>query len=356
MPVETISWKNKKVRLIDQTLLPHRFKYIICDDIRTLWKAIRTLQVRGAPAIGIAGALGVVLAANSSKAKRFGGFFKDLNRSIKFLASSRPTAINLFWALGRMECVAKANNDKPISEIKKILLKEALKIIDEDKASCRRMARYGAKLVKNGDAILTHCNAGGLATADYGTGLGVLFEAKRRGRHFKVYVDETRPMLQGARLTTWELMHDGIDATLICDNTAASLMEKGKVNKIFVGADRVARNGDTANKIGTYSLAVLANHHRIPFYVVAPVSSFDFRIKSGKDIPIEERDAKEVRSVLGRVIAPKNVKVYNPAFDVTPNELITAIITEKGIFRKPYVQSLRKLRKLGYRDENKRYR
>ncbi|MBI4974794.1 MAG: S-methyl-5-thioribose-1-phosphate isomerase [Candidatus Omnitrophica bacterium] len=356
MPVETISWKNKKVRLIDQTLLPHRFKYIICDDIRTLWKAIRTLQVRGAPAIGIAGALGVVLAANSSKAKRFGGFFKDLNRSIKFLASSRPTAINLFWALGRMECVAKANNDKPISEIKKILLKEALKIIDEDKASCRRMARYGAKLVKNGDAILTHCNAGGLATADYGTGLGVLFEAKRRGRHFKVYVDETRPMLQGARLTTWELMHDGIDATLICDNTAASLMEKGKVNKIFVGADRVARNGDTANKIGTYSLAVLANHHRIPFYVVAPVSSFDFRIKSGKDIPIEERDAKEVRSVLGRVIAPKNVKVYNPAFDVTPNELITAIITEKGIFRKPYVLSLRKLRKLGYRDENKRYR
>ena len=343
MPVETISWKNGKIRLIDQTLLPHKFKYIICKDVRTLSRAIKTLKVRGAPAIGIAGALGVALAAQNSKAIDFNKFFIDLKKAIRFLASSRPTAINLFWALDRMECVAKASSSRSISAIKVTLLKEALKIIDEDKTSCRAMARYGAGLVKSGDAILTHCNAGGLATADYGTALGVLFEAKKQGKRIRVYVDETRPLLQGARLTTWELIHEDIDTTLICDNMAASLMEKGRIDKIFVGADRIARNGDAANKIGTYNLAVLAKHHHIPFYVVAPILSLDFRIKSGKDIAIEERDASEVRSVLGKVITPRGVKVYNPAFDVTPNELISAIITEKGVFRKPYVLSLQKL-------------
>ncbi len=344
MPVETIRWKSQAVELIDQTLLPHRFKYIACKDVRKLWRAIKILQVRGAPAIGIAGALGVVLGIQHSKAKTKTGFLKEVNAVCKYLASSRPTAVNLFWALGRMECLAEKNSFRPVVEIKKILLKEALKIIDEDKQSCRKMARYGASLVKSGDTILTHCNAGGLATADYGTALGVLFEANKQGKHIKVYADETRPLLQGARLTTWELMREGIDTTLICDNMAASLMAKGRIDKIFVGADRIARNGDAANKIGTYSLAVLAKHHRVPLYVVAPISTFDFNLKTGKDIPIEERDGDEVRAILGKRIAPDNVKVYNPAFDVTPNELIAAIVTEKGIFRRPYVDSLKKLR------------
>lgn len=343
MPVETITWKNDKIRYVDQTRLPEKLHFVSCNNVKRLWKAIKTLEIRGAPAIGIAGALGVALSARSSKAKNFNEFFRDLERDIKYLASSRPTAINLFWALARMECIAKSNSDKPISTVKKILLKEALKIIDEDRASCRAMARYGARLIKNGDAILTHCNAGGLATADYGTALGVLFEAKRQGKRFKVYVDETRPLLQGSRLTAWELMHERINTTLICDNMAASLMEKGKIDKIFVGADRIARNGDVANKIGTYNLAVLAKHHRVPFYVVAPISSFDFKLKSGKEIPIEERSANEVRMVFGKLVAPKNVKVYNPAFDVTPNEFIAAIITEEGIFKKTYVRSLKRL-------------
>ncbi len=350
MPVETISWKNVRVRYIDQTMLPQKLKYVDCDDVRRLWNAIKNLEIRGAPAIGIAGALGVILGVKDSKAKSFDEFFEGMERVIKFLASSRPTAINLFWALDRMECVAKENSDKPIAEIKKILLKEALKIIAEDKKSCRAMARYGARLVKKGDAILTHCNAGGLATADYGTALGVLFEAKRQGKAIKAYVDETRPLLQGARLTTWELLNEGIDTTLICDNMAASLMANGKIDKIFVGADRIAQNGDTANKIGTYNLAILAKHHNVLFYVVAPLSSFDFRLKSGADIPIEERDGNEVRMILGKQIAPSKVKVYNPAFDVTPNEYITAIITEEGIFRKPYKKSLERLNAI------KRYR
>ena len=343
MPVETITWKNGHIRYIDQTRLPRELKFVDCGNLKKLWRAIKALEIRGAPAIGIAGALGVALAAKRSKAADIKGFFKELERAVKYLASSRPTAINLFWALARMECAAKENRSKPVGRIKKILLAEALKIIDEDKATCRRMARHGAGLVKSGDAVLTHCNAGGLATADYGTALGVLFEAKRQGKRIHVYVDETRPLLQGARLTTWELMREGIDTTLICDNMAASLMAKGKIDKIFVGADRIAANGDAANKIGTYSLAVLARHHKVPFYVVAPLSSFDFRLKAGADIPIEERSGDEVRSILGKFIAPKNVKVYNPAFDVTPAEYISAIVTEKGIFRRPYKKSLRRV-------------
>ena len=339
MPVETINWKNGKVRYIDQSLLPHKVKFIDCGDVKKLWRAIKRLEIRGAPAIGIAGALGVVLGIKDSKEESFEEFFNELERTVKYLASSRPTAVNLFWALARMECAAKSNRKKPVAGIKRILLKEALSIIDEDKKACRAMARHGSGLVKTGDTILTHCNAGGLATADYGTALGVLFEAKRRGKKIRVYVDETRPLLQGARLTTWELMREGIDTTLICDNMAASLMAKGVIDKIFVGADRIAANGDTANKIGTYNLAVLAYTHEVPFYVVAPLSTFDFTLKSGKDIPIEERDGNEVRAVLGKFIAPRNVKVYNPAFDVTPNEYITAIITEKGIFRMPLCRS-----------------
>jgi methylthioribose-1-phosphate isomerase len=344
VPVKTIFWAGDKIKLIDQTLLPNKFKYIICGDVKRLWRAIKWLEVRGAPAIGIAGALGVALGAKNSKAKTSAKLIIEVNGIAGYLASSRPTAVNLFWALERMKVAAAANRAKQVPEIKKILLKEALAIIDEDKRSCRRMARYGASLVKKGDTILTHCNAGALATADYGTALGVLFEAKRQGKRIKVYVDETRPLLQGARLTTWELMHEGIDATLICDNMAASLMAKGAIDRIFVGADRIAANGDTANKIGTYNVAVLAKHHGVPFYVAAPFSTIDLDMPSGKYIPIEERSGDEVRRVHGACIAPKNVKVYNPAFDVTPAGYITAIVTEKGILRKPYGKSFKGLR------------
>jgi len=331
MPVETICWDKDKVKFIDQTRLPREFKIVRTDDIHRLWRAIKTLEIRGAPAIGIAVALGIVIGIKNSKAKNFSQFFKELKKCASYLGSSRPTAVNLFWALERMQDAAYKHRKESVPYIKSLLLKEAVKIINEDKSACRRMARHGVSLVKKGSRILTHCNAGGLATADYGTALGVLFEAKKLGKNIKVYVDETRPLLQGARLTTWELMREGIDTTLICDNMAASLMAKGMIDMIFVGADRIAANGDTANKIGTYNLAVLADYHNIPFYVVAPVCTLDLKLKSGRDIPIEERSADEVRTALGNMIAPSKVKVYNPAFDVTPHDLITAIITEKGI-------------------------
>lgn len=343
MPVETISWKNGSVRYIDQTLLPHKVRFVDCVSVEKLRRAIKRLEIRGAPAIGIAGALGILLGARSSRAKTGRELVGELKKAARYLASSRPTAVNLSWALERMKRVAKKNAAKGVAAIRRILTKEALAIIDEDKRSCRAMARHGARLIKTGDTILTHCNAGGLATADYGTALGVLFEARGAGKRIKVYADETRPLLQGARLTTWELLREGIDTTLICDNMAASLMAEGRIDKIVVGADRIAANGDAANKIGTYNLAVLAKHHGVPFYIVAPLSSFDFSLRTGADIPIEERDGNEVRMVLGKLIAPRDVKVYNPAFDVTPNELITAIVNEKGVFRRPYIKSFAKL-------------
>ena len=341
--MKTIEWRRNKVKIIDQSKLPSKLAYLNLSNVRQLWRAIRRLKVRGAPAIGIAAALGVALAMRSSRATTFTQFKKELKDVVEYLKEARPTAINLFWALERMERVTQEHYRESIPTLKKLLLKEAQKIIREDKNICRRMARFGSKLIKHGDVILTHCNAGALATADYGTALGVIYEAKKQAKRIKVYTDETRPVLQGARLTTWELMQHKIDVTLICDNMAADLMQKGKVDKILVGADRIAANGDTANKIGTYNLAVLANFHHIPFYVVAPASSFDLRLKCGKDIPIEQRDSRELREIFGRQLAPKRVKVYNPAFDVTPNSLITAIVTEKGILRKPYKVSLRKL-------------
>lgn len=341
----TIEWKGGKVRLIDQTRLPHKLSFIECSNVKPLCDAIKKLQVRGAPAIGIAASLGVVLGIKGSRANDFDFFMKELDGVIRYLGSARPTAVNLFWALERMRDCALKNSKRAVGDIKNMLLQEALKMIEEDKAICRGMARFGAALVKDGDTLLTHCNAGALATADYGTALGVLYKAKEQGKRFRVYADETRPLLQGARLTAWELMRHNIDVTLICDNMAASLMAQGKIDKILVGADRIARNGDTANKIGTYNLAVLANYHKIPFYVVAPVSTFDFTIKNGKEIPIEQRAAAEVTSVYGQEVAPRGVKAYNPAFDVTPNALISAIVTEKGIFRRPFNKTLRKLYK-----------
>ena len=339
MPVPTIQWKNNRLKLIDQSALPHRLRFIYCNSLKSVWGVIREMKIRGAPLLGIAAAYGVYLGVRNSKKN----LFKDLERTIKYLSTSRPTARNLFWALERMRKVAHLREKEPPGEIKKILLKEATRILKEDKEICRKIGKFGRILIKNNDRILTHCNAGGLATADYGTALGVIFAAEREKKKIRVYADETRPVLQGARLTTWELMREGIDTTLICDNMAAHLMARGGINKVIVGADRIARNGDTANKIGTYNLALLAHYHGIPFYVAAPTSTIDLRIKSGKDIPIEERPADEVRKIGNVYIAPKKVKVFNPAFDVTPHRFITAIITEKGILQKPFVKSIKKV-------------
>ena len=308
MPVETIQWDKGRVKLIDQTLLPNKFKHIYCDTVESIWEAIKNLRVRGAPAIGIAGALGVVIGIQDSNAKDYSEFKKQLEQVISYLSSSRPTAVNLFWALDRMRVCCEKDKNLSINTIKSRLLKEAQKIIEEDKNICRSIGKNGAKLIKDGDVILTHCNAGGLATADYGTALGVIFYAAEQGKKIRVYADETRPLLQGARLTTWELMQAGIDVTLICDNMAGSLMKEGEINCVIVGADRIASNGDTANKIGTYSLAVLAKAHNIPFYLVAPISTFDMKIKSGKQIQIEQRASEEVTNLYGKRIAPKKCK------------------------------------------------
>jgi len=331
--VETIRWKNNRVELIDQRLLPAKMKYVPCRTAKEMKDAIKSMKVRGAPAIGIAGAYGVYLGARKSRARDHKAFRKDVDKAIKLLASSRPTARNLFWALERMRGLVEKNSNKPVDKLKGLMLKEAHAILREDKKICRDMGRFGEKLIPRGARVLTHCNAGGLATADYGTALGVIFASKRKIK--RVYVDETRPVLQGARLTAWELVKSGVKATLICDNMAASLMAKKDIDAIIVGADRIARNGDTANKIGTYSLAVAAAYHGIPFYVAAPVSTFDLSIPDGRAIPIEERDHGEVKSIGGKLITVKDIDVRNPAFDVTPAKLITAMITERGIIRRP---------------------
>lgn len=331
--VEPIKWGKNRIVFIDQTELPVRLKYVSCNDVDILCEAIKKLRIRGAPLIGVSVALGYALAGINSKAKAYAGLKKDLDTAAKKLRGTRPTAVNLFWALKRMEGRFKdIPNGIAIKEIKRIVLKEALAIFEEDKAMCRAIGKNGAKLIKSGDVILTHCNAGILATAGYGTALSVLYEAKRQGKIFNVFSDETRPLMQGSRLTAWELMKNNIDVTLICDDMSAAAIRDKKVTKIIVGADRIAGNGDTANKIGTYGLAILAKYHKIPFYIAAPSSTIDYNIKSGRDIPIEERDRAEIIYTGTKQTAPKHVKVYNPAFDVTPHELITAIITEKGIF------------------------
>jgi len=338
MPVPTIEWKNNKVRIVDQTVLPHSLKFVYCNTARDMWNAIRTMKIRGAPAIGVAAAFGTYLGIKNSK----NTFFRDLEKTVKYIASSRPTARNLFWALERMKKKAYRHRKEPVSRLKHILLREAKTILKEDTKICRKMGKFGSALIKTGERILTHCNAGGLVTARYGTALGVIFAAHAQGKKIKVYADETRPRLQGARLTTWELIKEGIDTTLISDNMAATLMAAGKIDKVIVGADRITRNGDTANKIGTYSVALSAHYHKIPFYVAAPLSTIDVNIKNGSFIPIEERHADEVRKLGSEYIAPRRVKVFNPAFDVTPAKLVTAIITEKGILRKPYYKSIKR--------------
>ena len=335
--LKTLEWVGGTdgfLRLIDQTLLPTALEYRDCRTAEEVWEAIRTLRVRGAPAIGVAAAYGVVLGVRQPPEGDRASFLHRLKEVADYLRTSRPTAVNLFWALERMERHARRllEHHRPAEAVRR-LLDEARAIEEEDRKMCRAIGGHGAALIRDGQGVLTHCNAGGLATADYGTALAVLFAAQEQGRSFRVFADETRPLLQGARLTAWELQQRGIDVTLICDSMAGQVMKEGRVQLVVVGADRIAANGDTANKIGTYSVALLAKAHGIPFYVAAPSSTFDLSLPDGAAIPIEQRDPREVTHGFGRPTAPQGVQVYNPAFDVTPHELIAGIITEKGLIQ-----------------------
>ncbi|HOS69956.1 MAG TPA: S-methyl-5-thioribose-1-phosphate isomerase [Bacillota bacterium] len=341
--LRSVKWENGELIILDQTKLPDATEFIKLDKAEDIWDAIFHLKVRGAPAIGIAAAYGLCVAMRDTGAKSHEEFMAELRKNSQYLASSRPTAVNLFWALKRMERAAFDNKNRTVEELKEILIREANAIRDEDEGMCRAIGENALTLFRDGMTVLTHCNAGGLATAMYGTALAPIYLAKEKGMDIKVFADETRPLLQGARLTAWELMQAGVDVTLICDNMAAAVMAKGLIDAVIVGCDRVAANGDTANKIGTYGLAVLAKAHNIPFYIAGPTSTIDIETPSGKEIPIEERKPDEITCGLGRRTAPVGVKTFNPAFDVTPNELITAIITEKGVVRQPYDVGIRKL-------------
>ena len=334
--IAPIRWEDNRLLLLDQTLLPMEERFREYSRWPDVAEAIRTLVVRGAPAIGCAAAFGLVLAARQSLAEDTDGILRDLEEAEKGLASTRPTAVNLFWALDRMRRVAHAERARSVPDFRARLLAEAQAILEEDLAGNRALGAHGASLVPQGARILTHCNAGALATAGYGTAVGVIRAAHERGRVAMVWVDETRPVMQGSRLTAWEMVKEGIPHRLISDVAAGFVMKRGEVDLVVTGADRIASNGDTANKIGTYSVAVLAKHHGIPFYIAAPFSTIDTSIPSGAAIPIEERAGDEVRRTGGRQTAPSETPVYIPAFDVTPAELIAGIITERGVFRYPY--------------------
>jgi methylthioribose-1-phosphate isomerase len=338
MAVKTIEWKDDRVVMLDQRLLPHREVYRVCRDYGQVADAIREMVIRGAPAIGVAAAMGVALGALKAPEKTFD---RDFERILLILGKTRPTAVNLFWALGRMRQVYSENRSRGVDLVKHALRDEAQKIYKDDITANKQIGRNGASLLRNAKQIMTHCNAGALATAGYGTALGVIRALKESGKEFEVFVNETRPFLQGARLTAWELKKEKIPATLITDSMAGYLMQKGRVDAVIVGCDRVAANGDVANKIGTYTIAVLARRHGIPFFVAGPTSSIDVNCPSGKDIPIEHRDAKEVSHIFGKAVAPKGMRVLNPAFDVTSQDLITAIITEKGVINPPYQPNIR---------------
>ena len=342
----TIEWKDDAVVMIDQRKLPASETYVTCKTAKDVAKAIKTMVIRGAPAIGVAAAMGLALGMKRSTASGTKQFATEFQRLCDEMAATRPTAVNLFWAIERMKrtFARVVQAGASVDEIKRVLEEEARHIHDEDVASCRAMGAYGATLVPADARILTHCNAGALATAGYGTALGVIRAAAEAGKKVAVFADETRPFLQGARLTAWELVKDGIDTTVITDNMTASMMRLAGIDLVVVGADRIAANGDVANKIGTYGVAVLAKAHGVPFYAAAPSSTFDLSLASGDAIPIEQRDAREVTHGLGRQTAPDGVKVYNPAFDVTPAPLIAAIITERGIAGAPYEESLARLR------------
>jgi methylthioribose-1-phosphate isomerase len=337
----TVAWTaSGTIRLIDQTRLPAEEVYIECRTVEEVADAIRTMRVRGAPAIGVTAAMGLALGAQTLQAGSFKEFFEALEGMASLLTRTRPTAVNLAWAVRRLLSLARKSQDLPLPEIKAALVAEARAMQEEDIRINRAMGQHGQRLIPNPSRILTHCNAGALATAGYGTAVGVIRAAAEAGKRIMVWVDETRPLLQGARLTAWELQRAGIPATLITDNMAAHFMGRGQVDVVVVGADRIARNGDVANKIGTYGVALLARAHGIPFYVAAPISTLDLGLADGSQIPIEERAAAEVTHVGGRELAPAGVRVVNPAFDVTPASLVDAIITERGVARAPYEVSL----------------
>lgn len=336
--VETIQWTGDGVVMIDQTRLPREEVYVTCRNYGEVAEAIRSMVIRGAPAIGVAAAMGVAIGALKAD-----DIDAEFNEICSTLAATRPTAVNLFWAIERMKRVYCEVRAKTPDEIRNRLVDEAVAIRLEDIAINEAMGRNGAPLVPDGRTVLTHCNAGALATAGYGTALGVIRAAVAAGKKIDVFADETRPFLQGARLTVWELQRDGIQATLITDNMAGHFLKSGRIGCVVVGADRIAANGDVANKVGTYSVAVLAHENNVPFYVAAPVSTLDLTLTSGDQIPIEQRPASEVTHVFGVPVAPEGIRVENPAFDVTPNKYVTAIITEKGVARAPYTESLKKL-------------
>lgn len=340
----TLRWDGDALgtlHMIDQTLLPEHYIEIETATVGEVWTAIRNLSVRGAPAIGVAAAWGVVLGTQQTRNATRAEFDRQLQEVVDYLAGSRPTAVNLFWALDRLQRIAADNSEVTATEIHQQLFEEATLIQTEDEQMCRSIGEHGAKLLTSGNGVLTHCNAGGLATAGDGTALSVFFAAHAAGKQLHVYADETRPLLQGARLTAWELQQRNIDVTVICDNMAAQVMKEGRIAAVVTGADRIAANGDAANKIGTYGVALLARAHNIPFYVAAPSSTFDLSLATGDKIPIEKRAADEVTHGFGRQTVPAGVAVYNPAFDVTPAELINAIITEHGIVEQPTTNSIR---------------
>ncbi|MFN8557060.1 MAG: S-methyl-5-thioribose-1-phosphate isomerase [Dehalococcoidia bacterium] len=339
--VEPIVWSDERLRLLDQTRLPLAEVWLDLDDVRDVAAAIREMRVRGAPAIGVTAAYGVALAALRSRATDVPALLADIDAAVDLLGATRPTAVNLFWALRRMRAIAATQSSA--SALRGRLVAEACAIHAEDVAGTRTMGRHGADLIPDGATVLTHCNAGALATAGYGTALGVIRAAHEAGKGIRVIADETRPLLQGARLTAWELARDGIPTTLIADTMAGSLMRRGLITCVVVGADRIAANGDVANKIGTYQVAVLAHEHGLPFYVAAPTSTLDLSLPNGDAIPIEERGADEVTRFGGVTIAPEGIAVLNPAFDVTPARYVAAIITERGVARPPYEPALRAL-------------
>jgi len=324
--------------MLDQRLLPHKEVYRACRNYQEVGQAIREMVIRGAPAIGVAAAMGVALGALKSGEKNFD---REFERIFLTLSKTRPTAVNLFWALERMRKIYTANRNQGVETVKRLLKEEAQKIYREDIAANKQLGKFGAALLRNAKHVMTHCNAGALATAGYGTALGIMRALKESGKQFDVWVSETRPFLQGARLTAWELKKEKIPATLVTDNMAGYLMQKGRVDAVVVGCDRVAANGDVANKIGTYAIAVLAKRHGIPFYVAGPTSSIDLNCPSGKEIPIEQRDPREVSHLFGRALAPKGTKIFNPAFDITSQDLVSAIITEKGVINPPYPHNIR---------------
>jgi methylthioribose-1-phosphate isomerase len=341
--IQTLEWTESGVRFIDQTKLPTEETYVTCKTYTQVADVIRNMVVRGAPAIGVAAAMGIALGLKTSKAENGGDLKKEFDQICDVMGKTRPTAVNLFWAIRRMREKFEMLRVRPLAQIKQSLIEEAQRMHAEDIAANQAMGRHGATLMPASGGVLTHCNAGALATCGYGTALGVIRAAVEQGKKIHVFADETRPFLQGSRLTAWELMKDGIPTTVISDNMAGAMMKQKKINAIVVGADRIAANGDVANKIGTYSVAVLAKEHGIPFYVAAPLSTVDFETPDGSGIPIEQRDGKEVTHIAGRQMVPDGVEVENPAFDVTPAKYVTAIVTERGIARAPYGESLRRL-------------